>query len=692
MVIPPPKFLAVPPAPAVAGDAAVAGKPALAAHPLQAQLRSQIMHAGEALIRRFIADFDRNLQSLMAESRHAAETRAALDLGHTLAQQRAALERGFMMALKNRFDPLRAKGVDGIVDVERLCLLPTEDMEEHILLAHLARAAEERAGEDGRQLVSRLQWASRELGLPALSHALDASTLPSCFVQAMHHVGLTTPERLLLLRLVESNALKFWPDLVRSGLVLLDQLGLRHARSLSSGPDGRLAEDFAPMISAATVQTLRETRASLSAGADAALAQALLQAIAPPFGGSTAGLITALAGAWMDALLAEPELPPAFAPDLESLRLVVIKAALCDPSFFTQALHPVRRGIEELVQQAAFTGLQGFSLAPLRTELKEIAGRVSIQGQFASDALRMLPPMAAELSWQFFHRMEKDYEARREALLHRVRVLAGREIDARTLDVSLPVAARAALSRGFLPLLCTLMLRHGATAPRTRQARQLLERFVDSFALCIGMAERRGVLADLRTIFAEVGLPELHAAAVCAELEQVYVELAEEAQSGLPRGDSASVLREIHGILSGMGVAEASVTYSSPSQARSPMPEVPTPSPARAVAAEPAKNQPVAASDPLEALLKTGQWFRVRDYKRGDDRWLALSSVHPEQDRVSFSGFDGVAVLAMRASQFLNDLASGLAEPLNPTPAAQQALQGLRARAASVAERLHGFG
>jgi hypothetical protein len=97
-------------------------------------------------------------------------------------------------------------------------------------------------------------------------------------------------------------------------------------------------------------------------------------------------------------------------------------------------------------------------------------------------------------------------------------------------------------------------------------------------------------------------------------------------------------------------------------------------------------------TDPLQVLLQAGLWFRVRDYKRGDDRWLSLTGVHLDQDRLSFSGFDGATALALRASQFVEDLVSGLAEPLNPAPAVQQALQRLRANPLGLHERLRGFG
>jgi hypothetical protein len=82
--------------------------------------------------------------------------------------------------------------------------------------------------------------------------------------------------------------------------------------------------------------------------------------------------------------------------------------------------------------------------------------------------------------------------------------------------------------------------------------------------------------------------------------------------------------------------------------------------------------------DALEILLRPGLWFRVRDYKCGDDRWLCLGSVHRAQDRVGFSGVEGSTVLGMRISQFLEDLRSGMAEPLHPDAHMQRALRQLR--------------
>lgn len=665
---------------ALPSQAVAAVLPALGVHPLQSQLRDQVGHAGAQLIQHFVHGLDAAVQSLLAESRHAGETRALLDLGHSLAASRPALMRGFTAALKRRFDPLQRSAAKAVVDLERLSLLPLEEREEEQLLARLTERADEKAGEPGRQLSSRLQWASRHLALPALAAALSPATLPDCFAQAFRAAGLTTAERLLAYRLVESHAIHHWSALVHAALLTLDQQGFSVARSLSGNDAEGSTQDAGPAISAATLKTLREAASVTDVSADTALAQALLHAVEPPLGGRHAGLITTLAGMWMDGLLAEPELPMAFGADLESLRLAVIKAALCDPSFFLHPLHPVRKAVDELVQKAEFVGLQGYSLTSVRFELKEVFAHISIHGQFALDALSMLPPLESDLTARFQQQMLKDQTQRRENLLARVRTLATREVEARTLDVALPTAARAALARGFLPLLSALILRHGATAVPTRLARQLLERFVDSFALCVQREQRQTVLQELRSILLDVGLADLPIAEVCVELEKAYAELEAEMQTTLGGVDASGTLRQIDDILTGLGpVAETSQALSGPADLSRFIELLPVSKASQhLLSADP-------DVDPLDVLLKPGQWFRVRDYKRGDDRWLSLGQFSRAQDRVSFSGFDGATVLAMRAAQFIEDLATGLAEPLNPAPQIQQALFSLRAQRAVAA-------
>ena len=619
------------------GEGLASPTPVLATHPWQAALRGRVAVAGEALIRQFVAGLDAGVQGLLAESRHASETRALLDLSQGLALHRATLERGFLAALHRRFDPLAETPRAGVFDRHTLQLLPTEEVEENLVLAQLAELADAKAGEVGRQVCARLQWLAREQGLPALQQALSAAALPQCYAQAFRHAGFGTAERLLAYRLVETQGLAEWPVLLQAVLETLDQQGFSMPRLLSA----TAAQEELPAVSEATWQTLRRD------GPDSLLTQALLRLLNPPLGRSDAARITVLAGGWLDALLCDPELPAALRPDLEALRLVLIKVALCDPTFLIQPLHPVRQPVDELVQRATFTAVQGYSLAPLRRELTELAERISIHGQFARDALSLLPPLDSDLVAQFHRQVEKDRRARRENLLHRVRALVTREVEARTLDVSLPAAARAALARGFQPLLTTLILRHGSTGTPTREARQLLDRFVDSFALQSSASEREAVLAAFEAQLREAELAGPHLSSVCQQLQQAYAELEQEALATQGHRDD--------------------------------------PPPAEPPQWQPVLPQAPSAATPLQIILRPGQWFRVRDYKRGDDRWLSLTGVHLDQDRLVFSGFDGATALALRASQFAEDLASGLAEPLHPSATLLQALQTLRSGASATA-------
>ena len=642
-------------------------RPAGTAHPLQARLRDQVCEDGERLIHRFIEETDSALQGLLAESQHAVETTALIALGHALTMNRPALARGFMVALQRRFDPLAFDASAKAFDPTRLARMPSEELEEAVSLTHLAQRAEALAGEDGRQVLARLQWAARSLGLPALTEALAPQTLPDCFAAAFRKAGLDAASRVLAYRLVESHALKAWPELITQTLALLDRLGLKVARPLSAG-----GGEHVPTVSEATRRALLAAHDSAT---DRALARTLLQAVEPPVGAHPAGLLTALAGRWVDSLLATAELPAGFAADLEGLRWVILKAVVADPGFLVQPMHPVRRAVDELAQKAAFTALQGFSLVTLREEVHAVAARVSVHGQFALDALTMLPPMEPGLSHRFHQRLAKEQEARRESLLVRVRALATREIEARTLDLSLPAAARMALARGFLPLLTTSLLRHGGGAPATRQVRQLLERFVDSFSLFADETERQEVLTALAALLGATGFARAEIETVSAELRQVYAALDAEAKAADPKTPSVpdiSVAEALAWIEQGPPTVDETSKPVSLTQGR---------------ASNDLARTGVEAN-PLGVLLRAGQWFRVRDYKRGDDRWLSLTSVHLEQDGLAFSGFDGVAALTMRASQFVEDLCSGMAEPLNPEPRQLHALEQLRSQSELAVLRL----
>ena len=415
---------------------------------------------------------------------------------------------------------------------------------------------------------------------------------------------------------------------------------------------------------------MREIAVSRVAGADAPLALELLRQLEQAGPATTA---VALAGNWVDALLAEPQLPAALLPDLEALRFPVLKAAVADHNFFLNIAHPVRRMINELAERAALAGPLGQSLAPLRAELRELAGRIDISAAFAHDLLpRSVRLGAAEVD-RFDEQHGSEQLARRDALLMKVRCLVVRELETQTLGASLPAEAAAVLSGGFLPLLAAALLKQGAGSAEDRRVRALLDRFVGSFSPGIGEPAREQVIESLCSALLDLGLPEDRVSRLMSGIERVHRQVNCPADTRASEDALDTADTEIEAIL---------VTLERPEPVAAVAPATAVVhTPLFAAAANESQRPIYAEEDPVPVVLQAEHWFRVHDPRTGDDRWLCLSAYYPAQDSLSFRSFDGASVLGLRASQFIEDLIAGRAEPLNPEPPVERALKALRARA-----------
>jgi len=270
-----------------------------------------------------------------------------------------------------------------------------------------------------------------------------------------------------------------------------------------------------------TVQMLQRLELAPVSAADGMLALTLLRAMdAEPEGGTLCRRI-ALAGEWVDELLAEPTLPPAFVIELEALRWAVVKVAIVDTMFFTEAQYPIRKMIDALAQRAAFTHLQGRPLEAVRVELHESIGHISLQSQFVLDALTNVRALDVNQVKAFHAQIAIERDERRQGLLHKVRRHVERDIECRTLDIVLPEAARAELMHAFQPLLTRLMLRYGAVGPSSRWARQLLDRFVESFADGSSARERRALRTALCETLRDACLPTRRLQGITAVMDRM---------------------------------------------------------------------------------------------------------------------------------------------------------------------------
>jgi hypothetical protein len=202
-------------------------RPRPALHPLQAALRELSLREAEILAADFSDHLDEALQTLVNEARNAFETRNALALGDALRLGRASLLRQIAQAFTERLAPLPTVAArPQLLDLSKTDTPTLEELEDSISLNRLAQLSEQLAGGRSLQLRSRLNSASRKLGLPALASAFTPATPGNCFAAAFRALGLPAEQRALAYRLVEQRVLPRWPALLEAVLQLLDQQAL----------------------------------------------------------------------------------------------------------------------------------------------------------------------------------------------------------------------------------------------------------------------------------------------------------------------------------------------------------------------------------------------------------------------------------------------------------------------------------
>ena len=202
-------------------------------------------------------------------------------------------------------------------------------------------------------------------------------------------------------------------------------------------------------------------------------------------------------------------------------------------------------------------------------------------------------------------------------------------------------SASAVITEGFLPLLAGIRRRHGRGSQQDQAALALLNEFAASFAPQARRTTRIDLTLRIGEALQAAGLPEARLHALLDGLADHYAE----AHGPEPRPARPAAALATPGIAG-------------------PLPE--------------ASPRSAAQPEQLARLLRAEQWFRVRDRRSGDDRWLCLAALYPEQDRLSFRGSDGAVVLGLRTSQFVQDLIDGHAEPLNADSDLGRALRGLQ--------------
>lgn len=404
-----------------------------------------------------------------------------------------------------------------------------------------------------------------------------------------------------------------------------------------------------PTLDPRTLQALRSAQGSLAAipenYGDADLATELSQVAS---GQAVAGWSPVqaraniqcadLVGRMFNGIIEDPHVPQVLKPQLDELRFEVIKHAMTDRSFFSNAGHPIRTLINELATMAAAARTTG---AGSVGQLANLAAMIKAQFQVAARAVRAAAATAAPVTDTDAERFLDDQlvqsKARRQALIDKARQVVREVLQLRLLDRTIPEVAQPMLLSGLSPLLGLQLLRTGMDSEGWRQGIALLEEVVDA------LDPRPGTMPDAAAN-----------AQLCAEIEREL----------LAAGMLAPRATEL---MAGLRQGLEAAGHQPAAEAARPPPSPPPESPTAL----------------LLRLLVPGDWFKVHDAERQQTRWLKVAGHYLEDSRpeyrgrVAFAEFSGQNTLLVKVEDLLDHMAAGLTEPFDQSPAARATLADL---------------
>ncbi|HZR34254.1 MAG TPA: DUF1631 family protein [Nevskia sp.] len=680
------------------GEQAAAPVPS---HPLVVELRDAALNVLNELVRRMFDSADDSLFEMGEKSANDEERRRYFDTMRVLRLDRGKVGVAFAEDLTRGFLPVAAKRNNKLeFDLDSLSIQPTEELEEKIAITNMAAKAEGLYKTPIYELERHLETAARDFGVPVSPLALSPGRICDAFGKATAVLDAEFQIKLVIYKLFDRVVINELGRVYSVSLEVLENHGISPKRRAAAPRPEEAGEGLGiPALGGLPSGGVPPyAPAGHGPGYDAqaqellrrySLDQASLQRAGSPMGAELAGLLQtlitgsaspavqastqrlSLAGRMFDDLMAEPMLPEVLRPAIEKLRYPVYKTALSDPSFFVNQGHPLRKLLADLVDLAV--AAQGSDAAQVQLrETMRSASAYQNGPALAPEMLNEAQPVPEGEVETFLGQMREQTRARREALLVRVRRQVAQELEVQTLGRQVPDPVMSLLRGGVGPLMAVRLLKNGRSSAPYQEAQGLMEGVLKSLEFMPPpspqvLETREQLLSKIVTALADVGMAEDKIESLLNGLQEVYklLDSADQAPAaGVGAQTERLTEREEHLLMSDID-----------GQPGAPRVEEPSPAPAPA---KPAEDSQSIVMDLLRDVLAPESWFRVFDAEHNQTRWLKLNSFYPDQDSVTFTGFDESLKLSIRARRFAEHLASGQSEPINPDDAAKEALERLR--------------
>ena len=217
-----------------------------------------------------------------------------------------------------------------------------------------------------------------------------------------------------------------------------------------------------------------------------------------------------LVGQMFNQLLAEPYLPVNCRKLLEPLRYAMIKNALVDIGFLTQAQHPLRQILHNTLLSAITACTKGINgLRQIESRMHELPVLVDLSATFVVPGLSSMEPLTSEQVAQFSQQLAAQAAERKQTLMTLIDRAVTRELDELTLGMKLPPGVVTFMRYGIVPLLSTIMLKHGMDSVRWTAEMSRVHSLLLSYepANAARATDRSGLISNLTLDLTSIGMP-----------------------------------------------------------------------------------------------------------------------------------------------------------------------------------------
>lgn len=446
--------------------------------------------------------FNGFMQQALAALKQAASDRAQGAVAQQLAQTLAGTANSWSKTFLKHVDDQLVGGLSG---GRPEAARPQGDGED-VAAAGMELRAEARYQAQIAELDEQLNQVRLTLYVPIYARALAPAGLFRSLHDTAEALGWPAAQRLLLFKLFDAHLIAQLDGLYRNLQEALKPIGATMEKAAAESPP---EEEISPVttpikrrrrdtppdaligkVDNATLSMLKACSLNTQGEGynDGSLAADLLElADKRPLPGMTVEQCDAplqrmeLAGKFFNQVIDGPLVPEAMRPDHEAIRLPLIKSALADPTLFTEASHPLRSLVNEVMLKSAFARIsdtpESRRLADL---LKEVLENFNLAPEFVREAMKTAEPIQKGQIQRFFEQQRYQAEESRQAVISEAKRLVGRELQRLSIGPNVPEPAIRFLDKAWGPVATQQLLRYGAADEHWKSTLQLMEKVMSA--------------------------------------------------------------------------------------------------------------------------------------------------------------------------------------------------------------------